>query len=371
MEGLVEVFGNFYDGKNVFVTGHTGFKGGWLSLWLKRLGAHVTGYSLAPVAGPNLFEVVGEFACDRSVLGDIRDPTALAAAVSACNPDVVFHLAAQPIVRRSYAEPMETLATNVTGTANVLEEVRRAGKRTSVVVVTSDKCYANQEWEFAYRENDPLGGKDVYSMSKAAAELVAHAWNHSFFMKEPWTVRLATGRAGNVIGGGDYAEDRLIPDAVRSIAADSPIRVRNPESTRPWQHVFESVSGYLCLAAALYDAERPLPSLEAVNFGPAAGSNHTVRAAVDEAVKTWPGEIVLAPDPAAPREAGKLNVAVDRAAQVLDWRPAWDFSTAVRETMLWYKARHAGGTEDMLQLSIAQLDKYAIDARSAGLAWAR
>jgi CDP-glucose 4,6-dehydratase len=365
------VFGGFYEGKRAFVTGHTGFKGSWLCLWLRTIGAEVTGYSLAPPTNPNLFEIVGDYACAKSMERDVRDGTSLERALAEAEPDVVFHLAAQPLVRRSYAEPIETLETNVTGTAHLLQALRRATKRTSVVVVTSDKCYDNREWEFAYRENDPLGGRDVYSMSKAAAELVAHAWNHSFFLTEPWLVRVGSGRAGNVIGGGDYAEDRLIPDAVRSLSSGKPVIVRNPSSTRPWQHVLESVSGYLWLAVCLHRAKVPRPALESINFGPGPSSSRPVREVVEAALRLWPGKMELAPDLRSPAEAKSLNVAIDRAVTELGWSPVWNFETAVRETIAWYKARHSGGSTDMLAFSVSQVDKYCSDAQGLGLEWAR
>lgn len=363
------MFNDYYKGRKVFVTGHTGFKGGWLSLWLRTLGAKVTGYSLDPPTDPNLFEVIGDYAWEKSVHGDVRDARGLAKAVDDANPDVVFHLAAQPIVRLSYDQPIETLETNVTGTALLLEALRRRGKKTNVVVVTSDKCYLNREWEFAYRESDPLGGKDVYSMSKAAAELVTYAWNHSYFLRDPWQIRVATARAGNVIGGGDYTADRLLPDAMRSLAKGQPVPVRNPRSTRPWQHVLESVSGYLWLAAFLDKTERPSPQLESVNFGPQPGANRSVKAVLDEVFIHWPGSIHDASDPRAPHEATNLSVAIDRAITVLGWQPIWDFSTGVRETVRWYKCRHHENCTDMLGFSRSQIEQYSADAASSAAIW--
>src|SRR2546422_11663988 len=237
------MYRSFYKDKRVLVTGHTGFKGAWLSLWLKKLGSEVWGVSLPPPTNPNLHEIIKTQAFAGEVECDIRNLDRLSGVIAETRPQLVFHLAAQPIVRRSYAEPLETLQTNAIGTANLLESVRRAESNCILIVITSDKCYENREWEFAYRENDPLGGHDVYSMSKAATELVAQAWNRSFFIPNPKLGPVATVRAGNVIGGGDYAQDRIVPDCVRALTDKRSILVRNPSAIRPWQHVLACLSG--------------------------------------------------------------------------------------------------------------------------------
>src|SRR2546422_232039 len=307
------MFDSFYQGKRVLVTGHTGFKGGWLSLWLKKLGALVSGVSLPPTTDPNLREIIKgetfaeEFECD------IRNLEALAAAVKRIQPQVIFHLAAQAIVRRSYAEPLETLQTNALGTANLLESVRRAESNCILIVITSDKCYENREWEFAYRENDPLGGHDVYSMSKAATELVAQAWNKSFFVPNPKLGPVATVRAGNVIGGGDYAQDRIVPDCVRALTEKRSILVRNPSAIRPWQHVLECLSGYLWLAARLGQESKNSRLAGAFNFGPEPSARQPVRRLVEEILQDWPGQWVDGSDPKAPHEATLLSLSIEKA----------------------------------------------------------
>src|SRR5215471_19007684 len=291
------MFNGFYQGRRVLVTGHTGFKGGWISLWLKKLGAAVHGLSLPPPTNPNFHEIIQSYAFASETECDIRSLDALAAAVKEIRPEVILHLAAQPIVRRSYAEPLETFHTNAVGTANLLESVRHAELKCVLLVITSDKCYENREWEFAYRENDALGGHDVYSMSKGAAELVAHAWNKSFFLPNPKLGPVATVRAGNVIGGGDYALDRILPDCIRALMANKPILVRNPSAVRPWQHVLECLSGYLCLAAGLGGEGKNSPLASPFNFGPYPASNQPVRRLVEEVLKVWPGQWTDASNP--------------------------------------------------------------------------
>ncbi|MFM8471748.1 MAG: CDP-glucose 4,6-dehydratase, partial [Limisphaerales bacterium] len=282
-------FLNRYAGRRVFVTGHTGFKGSWLSLWLHHVGAHVTGFSL-PAVSPGLHEVIREKTFTTEFSGDIRDSRALREAVRTAQPDFVFHLAAQALVRCSYAEPVETFEVNALGTVRLLEAVRAAGLACPVIVVTSDKCYENRGWEWGYRENDPLGGHDVYSMSKAATELVVQSWRRCFFQIDARLGPLATVRAGNVIGGGDYAADRIVPDCVRALRAGQPIAVRNPHATRPWQHVLDCLSGYLWLGAMLAAPEREARLADAFNFGPDARSNQPVAALVTELLRHWPGE---------------------------------------------------------------------------------
>jgi CDP-glucose 4,6-dehydratase len=375
------MFNDFYNAKRVLVTGHTGFKGGWLSLWLKQLGARVWGYSLPAPTQPSFYEVIRSLAFAGDVLGDIRNLDLLAATVREAEPDLVFHLAAQPLVRRSYAEPLETVQTNILGTAHLLEAVRRAQLPCPVVLITSDKCYENREWEFAYRENDPMGGHDVYSMSKGATELLAAAWNKSFFRPDPKLGPLATVRAGNVIGGGDYAEDRLVPDCMRALAAKKPILIRNPGAVRPWQHVLECLSGYLWLGARLSAAGKQSPLASGFNFGPGPAARHTVREVVDEVLKNWPGQWVdgsqverpteALSNEMLPHEANLLVLAIDKACALLDWRPVWDFPQAIRHTVAWYEARHAAANADMAGFSLRQIETYTASAREQGLAWAK
>ncbi|MBV9657220.1 MAG: CDP-glucose 4,6-dehydratase [Verrucomicrobia bacterium] len=381
------MFGGFYSGKRVLVTGHTGFKGAWLALWLRELGAEVHGFALDPPTTPNLYEIIRpRLAADADGCGDIRDFAAVSAALDRAGPDLVFHLAAQPLVRLSYAEPLETFATNALGTAHLLEAVRRRGQPCAVVVVTSDKCYENREWEFAYRENDPLGGHDVYSMSKAATELVAASWRRAFFQaSDSPCICLATARAGNVIGGGDYARDRIVPDCVRALMAGEPIPVRNPHASRPWQHVLECLSGYLWLGACLAGAasahdggSAPASLQSAFNFGPGSGANRPVFEVVEALLRVWPGgrwenRRVLAGTAApSPHEAGRLNLAIDKAESVLGWRPLWRFEESIEQTALWYQRRHAGRAADAAQLDFtrSQIAAYSALAELRRLPWA-
>jgi len=364
------MFNNFYGGKNVLVIGHTGFKGSWLSLWLRKLGANVTGLSLPPPTPPNLHAVVQPDTFVREITCDIRDLEALRTAVGAARPDVVFHLAAQSIVRLSYTEPLATLNTNVVGTAHVLEAVRHSGANCVTIVVTSDKCYENREWEFGYRENDAMGGHDVYSASKGAAELIVAAWNRSFFLPEPALGPVATVRAGNVIGGGDYAADRLVPDCIRALEAKKPIPVRNPSAVRPWQHVLECLSGYLWLAARLGREPKDSPLAGPFNFGPEATARQPVRRLVEELLRHWPGKWVDRTDPGAPHEASFLAVSIDKAAALLGWHPTWEFGEAVKQTVAWYRERHVMKNPEMRAFSLMQIDAYVQAARRKGLAWA-
>ena len=346
VEGLaVSVsFADAFRGRPVLVTGHTGFKGSWLSLWLTRLGARVSGYALPPPTRPSLFEAGGV----RSRLADhreadIRDRPALRAALAAAAPDVVFHLAAQPIVRRSYAAPLETFDVNVMGTAALLDAVRELGLRCAVVVVTSDKCYENREPSRPRRESDRLGGDDPYSASKAAAEIVVESYRRSFFPPGDAArhgVRLATARAGNVVGGGDWAEDRIVPDCVRALGDARPVAVRNSGSRRPWQHVLEPLAGYLTLADALLGPEAPRFA-EAWNFGPRPDDEATVREVVEAFLGEWgDGTWAERPEPGAPAEAARLRLSIDAAVERLGWSPRWALDETVRRTARWYR-RHA------------------------------
>jgi CDP-glucose 4,6-dehydratase len=313
----------YWSGKRVLVTGHNGFKGSWLSLWLAELGADVRGFSAPLGAGPSLYEFAGVAEAVRAVEGDIRDPDAVRGALG--DAEVIFHLAAQPIVRRSYDDPAETYSTNVMGTVNLLDAARRSDHVHSVVVVTSDKCYLNTGLEHAYREDDPLGGADPYSSSKAAQELVAAAY------RESYRLPLATARAGNVIGGGDFSQDRLVPDAMRAVQDGRPVEVRNPHAVRPWQHVLNPLAGYLMLAQD--------PSVApALNFGPA----HDDARPVGEIISRLGLEQIDASDPDAPHEAGYLHIDSTKARDVLGWQPRWDLDEALARASDWYAAYRDG-----------------------------
>ena len=346
-----------YRGKRVMVSGHTGFKGSWLAFLLKEAGAEVLGYALPPDYADSHFEKLGLARLIRHVEGDVRDAGKLAAATRDFAPEFVFHLAAQALVRRSYADPRTTFETNVIGSVNLLEAVRSCESVKALVYITSDKAYENVEWLWGYRENDRLGGHDPYSASKAAAEIVFSSYARSFFAHRP-DLGAASTRAGNVIGGGDWAEDRIVPDCIRSLKAGQPIRLRNPAATRPWQHVLEPLSGYLLLGARL--RETPSQFGGAWNFGPAAGEVRTVRDVADRIIGQFgTGSIEIAAGDGKQHEAGLLQLNCDKARQVLDWRPRWDFVETVDKTALWYKETLAG--VDATQVTRAQLLSYFPD----------
>jgi CDP-glucose 4,6-dehydratase len=353
-----------YAGRRVLLTGHTGFKGTWLSLWLRDLGAEVTGYALAPDTQPAIFEAVGAAAGLRSVISDLRDLARLSAVVEEARPEIVFHLAAQPLVRRSYEEPLETVEVNVLGTAHLLEAIRRAKRPCAVVVVTSDKCYENRERLHGYREDEALGGYDVYSMSKGAAELVTASWRRSFFPPARLAehgVALASGRAGNVVGGGDWAADRIVPDCVRALAAGAPVPVRNPGAVRPWQHVLEPLGGYLLLGARLSaGAAAAAPYCEAWNFGPRFEDARPVRDVVDAMIRGWgTGSWEDRRDPAAPHEANVLRLSIEKAQGRLGWGPRWGFEETFRRTAEWYRAHHEGASApELAALCLRQIHEY-------------
>jgi CDP-glucose 4,6-dehydratase len=363
-------FANIYRGKKVLITGHTGFKGSWLSEWLLELGANVAGLALPSPTSPALFEELGLADHLDHCLTDIRDLEAVRQRVDSVRPDFIFHLAAQPLVRLSYREPVATYATNIMGTVNLLEAVRLAGRPCVVVCITTDKCYENREWLHAYREEDPMGGYDPYSSSKGAAELVIAAYRRSFFNNSP--VRLASARAGNVIGGGDWALDRIVPDCIRSLQAGANIPVRNKRATRPWQHVLEPLSGYLTLGMALAnvsgspDAGNGLCS--GFNFGPALASNRSVAELVEELLRHWPGRWEDQSDPRQPHEASLLNLAIDKSFHLLQWSPVWNFSETIRQTALWYR-RVTDQPSAARELTRGQIALYTADARKLGLPW--
>ena len=358
-------FENAYAGKRVLVTGHTGFKGSWLCEWLLQLSAEVHGLALEPDTDPSLFRQLGLAARLNHMVADIRDPQAVVAAFAAARPHIVFHLAAQPLVRRSYQQPQETFATNVMGTAHVLECVRAADHTCAAVIVTSDKCYENLETGRDYREGDPLGGHDCYSASKAAAEIVTSAYRRSFFLDYAYK-RIASARAGNVIGGGDWAEDRIVPDCIRHLQRGEAVPVRNPHATRPWQHVLEPLSGYLQLGMRLLDGAlageevRRDASSSAFNFGPGPGSGRSVQELVEEVLKSWEGTWQNKSDPSAPHEAHRLSLDTSKAAKVLGWTPRWNFARTVRETVKWYRdASVLASPSQFQELTRSQIEAYS------------
>jgi CDP-glucose 4,6-dehydratase len=344
-------------GKRVFLTGHTGFKGSWLALWLQSLGAEVAGYALAPATRPDLFTLARVGEGMRSIEADIRDAGRLRAELTAFRPEVVLHLAAQSLVRASYEDPAGTWATNVMGTANLLEAVRASEGVRAVVVVTSDKCYANDESGRAWREDDPMGGRDPYSGSKGAAELAAAAWRASFFgSPRGHPAAVATARAGNVIGGGDWAVDRLIPDLMRAAEAGAPVRIRNPEAVRPWQHVLEPLDGYLTLAERLLqDGTR---FAEAWNFGPSAADCKPVRWIVERVARAWGPDLRWEADAGEqPHEAAFLRLDSAKAIARLGWSPRWELGRTIDSIVAWHRA-HRGGA-DMRAITLGQVAEHA------------
>jgi CDP-glucose 4,6-dehydratase len=349
---------DYFRARRILVTGHTGFKGAWLCAWLLRLGGHVTGLSLAPQPG-SLFEALHLEDEVRSHTGDIRDEGFVRRVLAQERPEIVFHLAAQSLVRQSQREPVSTFATNVQGTVHVLEAVRQVESVRAVVCVTSDKCYDNRGWDWGYRENDPLGGDDPYSASKACAEMVASAYRRSFFERTDDPVGLATVRAGNVLGGGDRAEDRILPDAMRALAAGEPISIRRPGSVRPWQHVLEALAGYLALVPKLVTSPRQYAG--PWNFGPLAENAVSVRELIEQVLLAWgSGRTALAPGSEdEPIEAGCLRLAIDKAITRLPWRPCWDLGTTVRHTVAWYRAQQLDASPAALRaLCHEQIEAY-------------
>ena len=377
-------FRNVYAGKTVWISGHTGFKGSWLSTWLLQLGALVHGAALEPPTTPSLFEQSGLRDRLHHEHLDVRHAAAVLRSIQRAQPDFVFHCAAQAIVRTSFVEPVETYAMNLMGTVHVLEALRTLDKPCAAVFVTTDKCYENRENAQAYEEDDALGGFDPYSSSKAAAELAIASWRRSFFVDHP--VRIASVRAGNVIGGGDWATDRIVPDCMRALARGAPILVRHKGATRAWQHVLDPLSGYLWLGAVLSDhalapaspvrSGRLQPAFDsAFNFGPREASNRAVADLVDEVLKHWPGEWQDASDPAAVHEAGQLHLSIEKASRLLAWQPVWSFEQAVAATAHWYRALADLGGAQAVPASVAegmtrQIAAFEHDAARAGAAWA-
>ena len=346
----------FWKDKKVFLTGHTGFNGGWISLWLTSMGAKVTGYALAPNTTPNLFDVLAiDSLIEKSHIADIRDLATLQQAMSEAKPDVVIHMAAQPLVRYSYANPVETYAINVMGTVHVLESTRAIDLVRATVVVTTDKCYENHERAEGYRENEPMGGYDPYSNSKGCAELVTSAYRQSYFSNSNSTNQVASARAGNVIGGGDWSEDRLIPDAIKAFEANKPLMIRNPMATRPWQHVLEPLSGYLILAQALYEQGSALAS--GWNFGPGDEDNRSVQEVVDLLISGWDETARWEKEGSEqPHEANLLKLDCSKARTQLGWIPKWNLETATKKIIEWQKAFLS--KENMQEISLAQINNY-------------
>lgn len=367
------LYSGVYAGKTVLVTGHTGFKGAWLSLWLKRLGAKVVGYALQPPTEPSLFEAAHLEDELTHIVGDVRDLESLNRVLQEYQPDIVFHLAAQPLVRLSYREPVETFEVNVLGTVNLLEAVRQTPSVRACIIVTSDKCYENREWVYAYRENDAMGGYDPYSSSKGCAELVTAAYRNSFFHPKEYDqhrVSVASVRAGNVIGGGDWAEDRIVPDCIRALMAGETVQVRNPGAIRPWQHVLEPLSGYLWLGAKMVTDQ--LRYAEGWNFGPQGTSNVTVREVVERIISEWGEGAWHGPSGASeqPHEAHFLKLDITKATNLLGWQPVYDVEETFKTVVNWYAAHHRSPSFDAKRVTLQQIEAYEQQATLRGVVWA-
>ncbi len=364
------MFRDFYRNRRVLVTGHTGFKGSWLTEWLLELGASVCGLALPPDSENSLFtELEIRNRVSSHTEGDIRDEQLVQRTITDFCPEIVFHLAAQPLVRESYLDPIGTITTNVVGTAHILNALRRSNNAVSVVVITTDKCYENREWLHPYREEDRLGGHDPYSASKAAAEILISSFRKSFFSNDS-NVRVSSARAGNVIGGGDWAKDRIVPDCIRMLRQSQPIPIRNRHATRPWQHVLEPLSGYLWLGALLASPHPESWKHElrtSFNFGPHIQSNRTVGDLTTEILKHWSGAALDATVPNAPHEASLLNLSIEKAFHVLNWTPTWNFPQTVRHTIDWYK-RHEESCNP-IDLTKSQIQQYISDSTIQGVQW--
>lgn len=364
---MKNLFGGVYDGCNVFLTGHTGFKGSWLAYWLTRMGARVTGYALAPETDPNHLGLLN-LEID-SIEGDIRDRESLSKAIAQTKPSIVFHMAAQPFVRRSYREPLETFETNVMGTANLLDACRKTDSIKTIVNITSDKCYENREWVWGYRETDPMGGYDPYSASKGCAELLTSSWRNSFFPVSEYGrahhILLASVRAGNVIGGGDWGEDRLIPDIVRATVANEPVVIRSPRAVRPWQHVLEPLSGYLLLGQQLLDGKADCA--DSWNFGPESDAGITVQTVVESVKSFWDSfNYEITPAITDHHEAGLLRLDCSKARFRMGWHGIWNAEKTFDKTIGWYRNFYENG-----QINTEKdLEEYIDTARNQQLDWA-
>ncbi len=372
MEGLVTPFMSFsntYRGKRVLVTGHTGFKGSWLCEWLLSLGADVSGFALQPPTKIALFDQLQLSDRINDHRGDICDAVLIEEKIRSVQPEFIFHLAAQPLVRLSYDQPVETYSTNVMGTVHLLEAARQLNARCTIIAVTTDKCYENREWVHSYREEDPMGGHDPYSSSKGAAELIIAAYRRSHFSSPNSRIRLASARAGNVIGGGDWALDRIVPDCIRALSQNESIVVRNKVATRPWQHVLEPLSGYLWLGAELSKGKNQPPAFASCfNFGPALSSNRSVADLVNEILKHCPGQVNYQISPNAVHEAKFLSLAIEKSQHHLKWSPVWDFERTIEETAAWY-LRNKQNSQQSAAAAVAQIADYTSDAGAMNLPW--
>ncbi len=346
----------FWKGKKVLITGNTGFKGSWLSMWLTQLGAQVTGYSLKPPTSPSLFELANLHSLYKTHFADIRDRETLRLVVQQAKPEIVFHMAAQPLVRASYKNPVETYETNVMGTVYLLEALRENNATTKALInITTDKCYQNNEWLWGYRENEPLGGHDPYSSSKACSELVTASYRSSFYSEETSRMNIASARAGNVIGGGDWAEDRLIPDCLRQLWNDELITIRNPEAIRPWQHVLEPLSGYILLAQKLFEVGQSYA--EAWNFGPDDSDARPVKWIVEHLIQRWAGsQGYQLEESQQPHEANYLKLDCSKAKTHLNWAPRWSLETAIEKIVDWSQRYQKG--ESVFDICIRQIEEY-------------
>lgn len=370
----VSAFQNIYCGKKVLITGHTGFKGTWLTAWLLKLGAEIVGFSDRIPTSPSMFEVLNLEAKIDHRIGDVRDLGALRKLINETAPDFLFHLAAQAIVSTSYQDPVETISTNVLGTTNVLEALRHFTGVCTAVIITSDKCYENVEWPWGYKETDHLGGRDIYSGSKGAAEVIFHSYYWSFFRDATKTkVRIATGRAGNVIGGGDWAKDRIIADCVRSWSKGDVVEIRSPEATRPWQHVLEPLSGYLALGAEL--SKNISLHGESFNFGPRTEQNKTVVTLLGDLRSHWnrdpTGNAYEVIDQIPFHEAGLLRLNCDKVAYFLKWEASLSYALCIEMVGKWYSAYYEGHHGDIFDITMAQINQYEISATSRDLLWTK
>ena len=345
----------FWHGKKVFLTGHTGFKGGWLTLWLTSMGAVVKGYALAPTSNPNLFEIAKIDNLLESEINDIRDFPKLSSSINSFSPEIIFHMAAQPLVRASYKNPLETYSTNVMGTANVLEAARYCQSVQAVINITTDKCYENDTRPYGYVESDPMGGKDPYSSSKGCAELVTNAFRESFFKKQ--NIGLASVRAGNVIGGGDWAEDRLIPDILKAFNEKREVVIRNPKATRPWQHVLEPLSGYLLLAEKIY--QNPVKYSGGWNFGPNKDGEQSVEWILNKMVKLWPGASWKLDMNDNPHEEMLLKLNISKVRELLNWNPTWSLDKTLTKIVRWNQECISGS--DMQKVCFSEIQEFSKD----------
>lgn len=364
---MINLFDGKYKGKKVLVTGHTGFKGSWLCLWLKELGAEVVGYSLKANTSPSLFEICNLENDVISIIGDIRDGDKLFDIFKKYNPEVVFHLAAQPIVRESYKNPKHTYETNVIGTLNIFEAAKVCNSVKVIVNVTTDKCYENKEWVYGYREFDPMGGYDPYSSSKACSEILTSSYRNSFFNN--LDIAVSSARAGNVIGGGDWAKDRLIPDIVRSISKGEDITIRNPEAIRPWQHVLEPLSGYLCLGALMLSDSKKYS--ESWNFGPTDSDILSVGDILKLSINSWGRSKYIIDKNENLHEANLLKLDISKARAILKWEPIYDIKTAVSTTIEWYKNFYDNKSSDIKLFTINQIKEFSEEAKKKNILWGK